>query len=244
MIIQADMHTHTLASTHAFSTVTENARYAQEIGLKAIAMTDHTDIMPDSAHIWHFRNAKRVLPREIYGVTVIRGAEVNIADYSGALDLIDSDLDWLEWTVISYHSHYFRNFTPADAKTVTKGYIKALNNPRVDMIGHPTAIKFPVDWEKLVPAAKEAGVLLELNESSIRTGKSTPESVRGMLETCKKYSCEITVDTDAHFWSQIGETSLCEKALKENGFPTELIANADWERIREKIQKKHPDSQI
>lgn len=244
MLIQADLHTHTLASTHAYSTVTENAKYASEIGLKAIAMTDHINIMPDSPHIWHLRNAKRVLPHEIYGVTVLRGAEVNIADYSGALDTKDSDLDWLEWVVASYHSHYFVNFSPADPDTVTAGYINALRNPHVDMLGHPTAIKFPVNWERLVPAAKEAGVLLELNESSLKTGKSPAEVVSEMLRCCKKYSCEIAVDTDAHFWSLIGQTQGCERALYEADFPRELVVNADWDRVRERILKKHPECGI
>lgn len=240
LLIQADMHTHTLASSHAFSTITENAKYASEIGLKAIAMTDHTNVMPDSPHIWHFRNAKRVLPDELFGVKIIKGAEVNIADYSGALDIKSSDVDWLDWVVVSYHSHYFLNFKPADPRTVTDGYIKTLEDPRVDMIGHPTAIKFPVDWARLVPAAKEAGVLLELNESSIKTGKSPADAVAEMLNACKKYSCPISVDTDAHFWSVIGSTPECEKAIRETDFPLELVANADFENIRSRILKKRP----
>lgn len=243
-MIQADMHTHTLASTHAYSTITENAKYACEIGLRAIAMTDHTGIMPDSPHIWHLRNAKRVLPRDIFGVSVIRGAEINIADYSGTLDTKDSDLDWLEWVIVSYHRHYFKDYKTADSKTVTNGYLKAIENPHIDMIGHPTASTFPVDWKTLVPAAKEAGVILELNESSISTGKSPASEVGKMLELCKKYSCMISVDTDAHFWSQIGRITNCEKALRETDFPKDLVFNSNWERIRAHIISKHPDCGI
>lgn len=244
LLIQADMHTHTLASTHAYSTVTENAKFASEIGLKAVAMTDHTGNMPDSPHIWHLRNAKRVLPRELFGVTVIRGAEVNIADYSGMLDTKDSDLDWLEWVVMSYHRHYFPDFKPADPETVTAGYLKALENPKIDLIGHPTASTFPVVWEKLIPAAKEAGVAVELNESSINTGKSPAKEVAEMLRLCKKYKCFISVDTDAHFWSLIGQTPACERALSESEFPKDLILNSDWDMVREHILSKHPDCGI
>ena len=244
MLIQADMHTHTLASTHAYSTITENCKFAAEIGLKAIAMTDHTNMMPDSPHIWHFRNMHRVFPRKLFGVTVVQGAEVNIANYSGELDVPDKDLAFLDWVVASYHRHYFENYVTADPKTVTDGYLKALENPHVDMIGHPTATTFPVEWERLVPAAKEAGVLLELNESSINSGKSPKNVVSEMLTLCKKYSCPIVVDTDAHFWSQIGHTQSCELALHELDFPMALIANADWENIRGRILKKRPDRDI
>lgn len=239
--IQADMHTHTLASTHAYSTITENAKYASEIGLKAIAMTDHVNLMPDSPHIWHLRNMKRVLPRQIFGVTVVRGAEVNIADFSGAIDTCDSDLDTLDWVVLSYHKHYFRNYSTPDPKAVTDGYIKAFENRRIDIVGHPTASTFPVEWERLVPAAKEAGVLLELNESSINSGKSPASAVAEMLRLCKKYGCMISVDTDAHFWSRIGEITNCKKALYEADFPVKLIANSDWESLCGRILAKRPD---
>lgn len=242
--IEADLHTHTLASTHAYSTITENAKYASEIGLKAIAMTDHTGSMPDSPHIWHLRNAKRVLPRELFGVTVLRGAEINIADYSGNLDTKDSDLDFLEWVVMSYHRHYFENYRTEDRKTVTDGYLRALRNPHIDIIGHPTASTFPVDWARLVPAAKEAGVILELNESSLNTGKSPASEVAEMLKLCKTYSCPISVDTDAHFFTLIGGINTCRKALYEADFPRELIFNSDWDRVREHILKKHPDCGI
>ena len=244
MLIQADMHTHTLASTHAYSTITENCRYAAEIGLKAIAMTDHAELMPDSPHIWHFRNMHRVIPRKLFGVTVVQGAEVNIADYSGRLDMSEYNLGFLDWVVASYHRHYFENYKTADPKTVTDGYLKALENPHIDMIGHPTASTFPVEWERLVPAAKEAGVLLELNESSIKSGKSPRSAVAEMLTLCKKYSCPISVDTDAHFWTLVGQTSSCELAIKEIDFPVDLIANADWECIRARILKKRPESGV
>ncbi len=239
--IRADMHTHTLASTHAYSTVTENAKFAAEIGLKAIATTDHAGLMPDAPHIWHLRNMHRVLPREICGVTVLRGAEVNIADFSGKIDTRDSDLDSLDWVVLSYHRHYFKDYTTPDPKSVTDGYIKAMENKRVDLLGHPTASTFPVEWERLVPAAKEAGVLLELNESSINSKKSPASAVSEMLRLCKKHGCMISVDTDAHFWSQIGQISSCRKALSEADFPPRLIANADWEGLRERIISKRPE---
>ena len=50
--IIADLHTHTLASSHAFNTVTEMARAAREMGYRALAITDHAPAMPDSPHIF------------------------------------------------------------------------------------------------------------------------------------------------------------------------------------------------
>ena len=84
MHIVADLHTHTIASTHAYSTVYEMVRCAKAKGLIAIGITDHGPDMKDGPHEWHFSNLN-IIPREIDGVAVIRGIEFNICP-GGALD--------------------------------------------------------------------------------------------------------------------------------------------------------------
>ena len=243
LFLEADLHTHTVASTHAFSTITENCEYASQIGVKCIALTDHGMAMPDSPHVWHFENM-RVLPRKIRGVSVLKGVEANILDYDGNLDVPEKHLANIEWLVASYHRYYFENFAVADKKTVTEGYLKLFERYGVDLVGHPTTKNFPADWDILAKAAAERGILLELNESSVATGKSPRENVLAMLSACKKYGCEIAVDSDAHFWSAIGSAPLSSKLLEEADFPTELIVNADIDRLRERVHKKHPEIEI
>ena len=84
--VVADLHCHTVASTHAYSTVTELARAAAEQRLLAIACTDHGPGAPDAPHLWHFGNMD-VLPPSIEGVRVLHGMEANVMDFSGRLDL-------------------------------------------------------------------------------------------------------------------------------------------------------------
>ena len=81
MKLIADTHTHTLASTHAYSTVLENAKFASEAGLAYLGITDHAPSMTDAPHWWHFENL-RVLPDELYGVKLLKGIE---ADLCGCL---------------------------------------------------------------------------------------------------------------------------------------------------------------
>ena len=243
MIIQADMHTHTIASTHAYSTITENCLYAKEIGLKAIAMTDHAMQMPDSPHYWHFGNL-RVLPRTIHGVTVLKGAEVNIYNYNGDLDMTDDELKKLEWVVASYHKYTFPDFAPADPKVVTDGYLKAIQNPYIDVIGHPTTDFFPFEHERAIKAFKEYGKLIEVNESSINRKPGAKTTVVPVLELCKKYEVPIIVNSDAHFWTEVGSTPVAEQILRELAFPTKLIATSSWETLRERILKKRPHLDI
>ncbi len=242
MFIEADLHTHTVASTHAYSTITENCRAAADKGLKAIAMTDHYLDMPDAPHIWHFNNL-RVLPRTIFGVAVLKGAEVNIINYDGELDISESDISKLEWVVASYHKYMFKELS-TDPKVVTDGYLKLCHNPYVDVIGHPTTDYFPFEYERAIKAFKEYDKLVEVNESSIKLKKGSAKNVVPILEMCKKYEVPIVVNTDAHFWNAIGEAPVSEQILRDIDFPRRLVANADWEYIRARINKKRPELKL
>ena len=85
-----DTHAHSVASTHAYSTVEEYFRAASEKGLQLFSITDHGPEMPDSPHPWHFGNM-RVLPRQRYGVAMLRGVEANIlASAERRLDVNDT----------------------------------------------------------------------------------------------------------------------------------------------------------
>ena len=103
MKILVDTHTHTIASDHAYSTVLENAAAAARAGLEALAVTDHTPPLTDAPRMSHFRNL-RVLDRVIDGVTILRGAELNICDARGGLGVADSDLSDMDLCIASIHT--------------------------------------------------------------------------------------------------------------------------------------------
>ena len=102
MLIEADLHCHSIASSHAYSTVKEMAEAAAEKGVKAFALTDHAPSMPDAPHVWHFHNL-HVLPEKICGVRVLKGVEANIMSFDGNIDMTDFDLKDIEWVVASCH---------------------------------------------------------------------------------------------------------------------------------------------
>ncbi|SDB14820.1 putative hydrolase [Ruminococcaceae bacterium FB2012] len=235
--IQADMHTHTVASTHAYSTVMENCKCAEALGLKAIGMTDHAMGMPDAPHGWHFENLKS-LPRKISGVYVIRGIEADIIDREGELDVSDGMLSKLEWVVASMHSW---TFSPGSEHKHTEAYSKVCENKWVDVIGHPTTKKFPCDMEACVKTFKEYGKLVEINESSLLSRKSSEENAAELLRLCKKYEVPVILNTDAHFCELVGKIDVASRLIEETGFPESLIFNSEWERVREHIIKKHGD---
>ena len=100
--IIADLHTHTLASTHAYSSLTEMVRAASERGLYAIAITDHGKAMPGSPRDWYFGNLREV-PLRYRGVLTLAGMEANVLDFEGRLDLEPGDARALDWVKENIH---------------------------------------------------------------------------------------------------------------------------------------------
>lgn len=240
MKIYGDMHTHTIASTHAYSTIYENCKLASQYGLKGIAMTDHAMGMPDSPHEWHFLNMK-CLPRKIFGVTVLRGMETNIMNDDGELDVDDDLLSTMEWVVSSMHHDCYK---PTNAQNHTQAYINVCKNPYVDVIGHSASDEFIYDYEKGLRAVKEYGKLLEINESSIINKASVRKNYPEIIRICKKLEVPVVVDSDSHYCENIGQVPNAIKLLEEQDFPEKLILNSDWEKVREYVLKKRKNLDI
>src|SRR5512147_279644 len=102
MKIVADMHTHTIASGHAYSTLNELAAEAARKGLLAIAITDHGPALPGGPHMYHF-GAMRFFPESISGIRIFRGVEANILDPKGTLDLPEPYLKKLDFVMAGLH---------------------------------------------------------------------------------------------------------------------------------------------
>ena len=191
--------------------------------------------MPDAPHLWHFHNYK-ILPREISGVKMLYGVEANIIDENGTLDMDEKELRFCEWVVASYHTQCVQ--FPRTAELVSQGYRKLCDNPLVDVIGHPTTDYFPFDYEPLLKCFKEAGKLVELNESSLQWKPGALKNGKVFYALCKKLEVPIVLNTDAHYAGLVGRTPLASQLLRELDFPQRLIVNLDAERIMELAAKK------
>lgn len=229
----ADMHTHTLASAHAYSTVTENAAAAKKAGLLYFAMTDHGINMEDAPHEWHFCNMK-VIPDFLCGVRVIKGIEANIIDYDGGIDLTEYMRD-VQWVNISMHDPCI---APATAELHTRAYLKAIEHPKACVLGHTDSPQYPYDVDTVTKACREKNVLIEFNVSRFRSAKSIENLKNLILPTCAKNCCNIIVNSDAHFHDKIGAFEQAELLLNEIDFPEELVINADKERFESFLSSK------
>ena len=237
MEILVDMHTHTIASGHAYSTIDENMKAAAEKNMKIVAMTDHTPSMPGGAHAFHFDNL-RALPKELHGVRLLRGAETNIIDYEGNIDLKEETLANLDVAIASLHPPCL-DFS--DEETLTRCLEKVMENKYINIIGHPGDNRYPLDYERLVKKAKETGTLLEINNASLRPGSFRPgvrDNLKIMLAHCKAMSVPVVLGTDAHFYTEIGNFSESILLLEELKFPLELVMNLHPDELLRYIEQK------
>ena len=231
-----DVHTHTLASGHAYSTIREMAQTASEKGLKLLGITEHGPKMPGSCHRLYFQNLK-VVDRQMYGVELLLGAELNITDCDGTVDLPDFILQKLDITIASLHIPCMK---PGTLEENTRAYISAMKNPWINIIGHPDDRRYPVDYKEIVLAAKEYNTLLELNNASLTPGgarvDARPMDIE-LLELCKEHQVPIVIGSDAHIHLAVGNHEQAESLLKEVNFPKHLIVNQNEDYLKKYVNR-------
>lgn len=232
-----DTHTHTLASGHAYSTISEMAKAASEKGLELLAITEHAPMMPGSCQQIYFSNLV-VVPRQMYGVELMFGTELNILDYDGHVDLNDFILDRLDLRIASLHTPCIESGTVEEN---TNAIIGAIKNPRIDIIGHPDDATYPLDLEKIVYAAKIYKTLLEVNNNSLNP-KGARKDARGniltMLSYCKKLKVPVIMNSDSHVFSDVGRHDFSDSVIAEADFPEELIVNRSVKAFKAALAEK------
>lgn len=227
MHIIADLHTHTLVSQHAYSTIDELSHAASAKGFCALAITDHGPAMPDGAIQHHFF-CLRGLPSKINDLTLYKGAEANIIDYNGKLDLDNSTLELLDFVIASYH---IECIPPSNIQAHTTGLLQIIKNPVVDCIGHCGNPVFRIDPLPVVKACAKYDKLIEINSASFKVRPGSSSICREIAKLCIKYRVKVIVSSDAHSKWQVGEHTDAIKLLEELHFPEELVINSTKDRL-------------
>ncbi|MCK9155747.1 MAG: phosphatase [Paludibacteraceae bacterium] len=232
-----DLHTHTIVSGHAYSTMQEMVKAASEKGLKMFGITEHGPAMPGSCSHMYFHNLA-VIPRWMYGVELFVGAEINIMDTSGNLDLEQKDIDKLDIRLAGIHCRCFKKGTIEENTT---GVMNVIKNKDIDIISHPADGTVDLLFEPIVLASKEYGTLLELNNSSlrpIRKKEKAHDNNVEMLRLCQKYEVPVIIGSDAHISFDVGCHDMALKLVSEIGFPEKLILNDKVDRVRDFINRR------
>ena len=192
-----------------------------------IAFTEHGPAMPGAPLSIYFANMS-VFPESIFGVKILRGAEANVIDHKGKIDLEDCVLKKLDFVIAGLHDVVL----PVGSVTAnTDAIIGAMANPFVDAISHPGNPYFPIDIPEVVRCAKEYGKLLELNNSSIKVRPGSSENCYKIAELCAEAEIPVVCGSDCHISFDVGNFDSVLGILEKARFPEKLVLNASSEAL-------------
>lgn len=232
-----DTHTHSIASGHAYSTIQEMIAGAKKKNLQLLGISEHAPAMPGSCHEIYFSNLT-IFPDTFDGLKLLFGAETNILNYQGEVDLSQKTLYRLNYGIASLHTPCI---TAGSKKENTSAYLHVMENPFINIIGHPDDSRYIVDYKELVKQAKETNTLLEVNNTSlspISFRQNARENYKEMLALCAENQVPIIVDSDAHTSYDVGNFTYAIPLLEEIRFPEELIANTSVGKFLQLINRK------
>jgi DNA polymerase (family 10) len=195
--IRGDLQMHTDA-TDGKNTLAEMVAACEARGYEYIAITDHTKAVHVAGGLTKagFRKQSHAIDavrKHVSKLVVLKGAEVDILD-DGSLDLDDEVLAEFDVVVISVHSRF--NMPKTD---MTRRIVRALQHPRVHILGHPTGRligkrePYAVDMAEIVKAARDYGVLLEVNAQPDRLDLNDLH-----VHMARQAGVKLVISTDAH----------------------------------------------
>jgi len=200
--IKGDLHVHTEWSD-GHGSIEEMALAARQRGYRYLAITDHSA----GRGIAHGLTAERLrqqlaeikrLNQSLEGIHILSGSEVDIrAD--GSLDFDDELLSQLDVVVASVHSAMGQ-----DEARMTQRVIRAMNNPHVDILGHPTCRLLgerppvAIDMEAVFQAARQSNTALEINAMPSRLDLKDVH-----IQRAKELGDKLVISTDAHSSEQL-----------------------------------------
>jgi len=204
--LKGDLQTQT-NWTDGSNSIEDMARSAKAKGLEYICITDHTRSLAmtggaDEKKLERQGHAIDSVNRRLRGkgMTVLKGAEVNImAD--GSLDIADQALARLDCVGAAVHSHF--KMSQSD---MTKRIIRAMENPHVDVLFHPTGrlinrrAPYEVDMDEVIRAAKRTGTILEIDASPERLDVKDE-----YIRKCVAAGVKLVIDSDAHSVNGFGD---------------------------------------
>ena len=228
-----DLHTHTIESHHAYSTIYEYVQIAKANGTKMFATTDHGPDLTDGAHPFHFNNMV-VIPRICEGIAVLRGAEGNIRN-DGTIDLTDYHMTRLDIVLAGFHPCY----EVLSKEKNTEIYIKLIRSGLADVITHPGSTQYPFDYEPVLEEAFKHNVAIEINGSSdMNTRKGSTQNCIEIEKLCKKIGTRIALGSDAHICYGLSNFSHCMEIIRATDISDDMIINTSPVKVLDFLESR------
>ena len=232
----SDLHTHSIVSGHAYTTLLENINYCAEKGIKILGTSEHAPSMPGAPHYWYFGNMK-VVPRVINGVTILRGCEANILDIDGSLDMTAESSRNLDYMIASFHEPVFK---PKSKEENTAAILNVMDKyDKVEILGHLGNPNYELDYEAIVKKAKEKNIMIEINNSSLLGSSRVGSDVncKKVALLCREIGTKVILTSDSHINTCIGVFNKGIELLEEIQMPKELVMN-DPEKLIAHLKSK------
>jgi putative hydrolase len=233
----SDLHTHTIVSGHAYSTLLENIDFCSKNGIKILGTSDHGSKMPGAPHYWYFGNLK-TLPRIINDVIILKGCEANILDVDGNLDIPNQSTTHLDYMIASFHEPIFDMNLSKEEKTLA--VLNTIDkNEKVEILGHLGNPNYELDYEAVVKKAKEKNIMIEINNSSLMgsSRKGSETNCETIARLCKEHGTKVILNSDAHINSAIGNFEKGLELFRKIDMPENLIMN-DPEKLIAHLKSK------
>jgi len=196
--IRGDLHCHT-DETDGHHSVEEFARAAAQMGYEYIGITNHSQHLRiarglDPEGVKNLIKKIERLNQKLDDIVIFKSMEVDILK-DGTLDLPDSILKELDFTICSVHSDF-----RLPRQTQTERLIRAMDNPYFTILGHPSGrlinqrAAYAVDLQRLIAAAAERGCIMELNANPDRLDLDDVH-----CKIAKEFGVQVAISTDAHW---------------------------------------------
>ena len=230
-MLKIDLHIHSIASGHAYGTFYDIVGEAKAKKMEMIAITDHGFVDDEHYQNIHFMMGHRA-PKEVEGMRILWGAEANVLNGEGKIDITEKIQNKLDILLLGVHQLVKPNLSFEDA---TKGTLKALENPNVKVLTHPTQRGVPYDNEKIMEKAIKTDTLLELNIAKLKQvpERGELEDYKMIVDKVKDTGKKLIVNSDAHFLHEIGDDSVLKKYWSALGLEKELIINNYPEELKD-----------
>jgi DNA polymerase (family 10) len=222
--IKGDLHVHSKWSDGT-SSIEEIAKAAQKMGYQYVAICDHTKSLKIAHGLDESRLMKQIeeidrINEKLKGFQILKGTEVDILT-DGRLDLSEKILEKLDFVVASVHSGFKQ-----DKERMTKRIIKALENPCIHVLGHPSGRllgardPYEVEIDELMEAAKKYGKALEINAYFERLDLNDIH-----CRKAKEMGIRVGIGTDSHHLDQMWMMSLGVAVARRGWLETKDVLN-------------------
>lgn len=200
--IKGDLHCHS-DWDGGENSIGEMAEEARRIGYQYIGISDHTKFLRienglDERKLLAQRKYIQKLNRKLKGFTILQGCEANILA-SGEIDIKNEVLAQLDYVIAGVHSNM-----KLPKEKMTERIIKAMENPNVDIISHPTGRllkrrdEYQIDFDRILETARKTGTILEIDSEPNRLDLND-QNIRKAI----KIGVKLVINTDAHDKSQM-----------------------------------------